>query len=55
MKQPDFKSYGIVQALPSAEFRPYREEDYEAVCAFLIALNKKKSRISIGIGRALSG
>lgn len=55
MKQPDSKPCDDGMALPSAEFRPYREEDYEAVCAFRIALNKKKSRISTGIGRALSG
>ena len=41
MKQPD-TALSVGNALLSAEFRPYREEDYEAVCAFLIALNKKE-------------
>ena len=39
MKQPD-TALSVRNALPSAEFRPYRKEDYESVCAFLIALNK---------------
>ena len=43
MKQPD-TALSVRNALPSAEFRPYREEDYESVCAFLIALNKKEKQ-----------
>lgn len=34
----------ILHRLPAAEFRPYREEDYEAVCGFLMALNRKDKK-----------
>ena len=40
MKEWDFEHWGIRHWLPSAVFRPYRKEDYEAVCEFLIALNR---------------
>ena len=44
MKEWDFEHWGIRQWLPATSFRPYREEDYEAVCMFLIALNRNDKK-----------
>ena len=41
MEQWDFEHWGRFHWLPKACFRSYREEDYEAVCDFLIALNQR--------------
>ncbi|MBQ6036454.1 MAG: hypothetical protein IJL43_04000, partial [Lachnospiraceae bacterium] len=35
------KSAGDDRLLPGIGFRGYRDEDYEAVCGFLIELNQK--------------
>ncbi len=40
----DFSHWGINHWLPTLEFRQYQTEDYEAVCAFLIALNRSEKR-----------
>ena len=40
-EQWDFEHWGIQYWLPKASFCRYREEDYEAVCDFLIRLNQK--------------
>ncbi len=40
-EQWDFEHWGIQHWRPGVSFRSYREEDYEAVCAFLIELNQK--------------
>ncbi len=40
-EQWDFEHWGIQYWLPKVTFRGYRDEDYEAVCDFLIALNQK--------------
>ena len=40
-EQWDFEHCGIQDWLPKVNFRGYRDEDYEAVCAFLIELNQK--------------
>ena len=37
----DFEHWGLPYWLPGAEFCRYRDEDYEAVCAFLIELNRE--------------
>ena len=45
-EQWDFEHWGIQYWLPKVSFRSYRDEDYEAVCDFLIELNQKnKSHI----------
>lgn len=44
MTEWDFEHWGIGQWLSTVEFRPYREKDYEAVCAFLIALNQNDKK-----------
>ena len=44
MTEWDFEHWGIRQWLSTVEFRPYREKDYEAVCAFLIALNQNDKK-----------
>ncbi|MBR2671632.1 MAG: GNAT family N-acetyltransferase [Oscillospiraceae bacterium] len=41
MEQWDFEHWGIRYWQPKASFRSYRDEDYEAVCDFLIELNRK--------------
>ena len=41
-RQWDFEHWGIRYWGPKAELRPYREQDYEAVCAFLIELNREE-------------
>ena len=41
MKQWDFDHWGISYWQPEVSFRRYRDEDYEAVCDFLIELNRK--------------
>ena len=40
-EQWDFDHWGIQFWLPKVSFRSYRDEDYEAVCDFLIELNQK--------------
>ena len=40
-EQWDFDHWGIQYWLPKVSFRSYRDEDYEAVCDFLIELNQK--------------
>ncbi|MCR5230388.1 MAG: GNAT family N-acetyltransferase [Solobacterium sp.] len=40
-EQWDFEHWGIQYWLPEAVFCNFREEDYEAVCDFLIELNRK--------------
>ena len=40
-EQWDFEHWGIQYWLPKVSFRSYRDEDYEAVCDFLIELNQK--------------
>ncbi len=40
-EQWDFEHCGIQDWLPKVNFRGYRDEDYEAVCDFLIELNQK--------------
>ena len=46
-EQWDFEHWGIQYWLPKVSFRSYRDEDYEAVCDFLIELNQKnKSHIN---------
>lgn len=40
-EQWDFAHWGIQYWLSKASFRSYRDEDYEAVCDFLIELNQK--------------
>lgn len=40
-EQWDFEHWGIRYWGPKAEPQPYREQDYEAVCEFLIELNQK--------------
>ena len=40
-EQWDFEHWGIQYWRPKMSFRSYREEDYEAVCDFLIELNRK--------------
>ena len=40
-EQWDFEHWGIQYWLPKASFRGYRDVDYEAVCDFLIQLNRK--------------
>ncbi len=44
MPQWDFEHWGIRHWLPPVECRGYREEDYDAVCDFLIALNRSDKR-----------
>ena len=44
MPEWDFEHWGIRHWLPAVEGRPYREEDFDAVCAFLIALNRSDKR-----------
>jgi len=40
-EQWDFEHWGIQYWQPRVSFRGYRDEDYEAVCDFLIELNQK--------------
>jgi len=40
-EQWDFEHWGIQYWQPKVSFCSYRDEDYEAVCDFLIALNRK--------------
>ena len=40
-EQWDFEHWGIQYWQPQVSFRSYRDEDYEAVCDFLIELNQK--------------
>ena len=40
-EQWDFEHWGIQHWRPKMSFRGYRDEDYEAVCDFLIELNRK--------------
>ena len=40
-RQWDFEHWGILHWLPGVIFRFFREEDYEAVCDFLIALQDR--------------
>ncbi len=40
-EQWDFEHWGIQYWLPKASVRSYQDEDYEAVCVFLIELNQK--------------
>jgi GNAT superfamily N-acetyltransferase len=40
MPEWDFEHWGVKHWLPTVECRAYREEDFDAVCAFLIALNQ---------------
>ena len=40
-EQWDFEHWGIQYWQPKVSFRGYRDEDYEAVCDFLIELNQK--------------
>ena len=40
-EQWDFEHWGIQYWQPKVSFRSYRDEDYEAVCDFLIELNQK--------------
>ena len=40
-EQWDFEHWGIQYWLPKVSFRGYRDKDYEAVCDFLIELNRK--------------
>ena len=39
--QWDFEHRGVQEWLPKVSFRGYQDEDYEAVCGFLIELNRK--------------
>ena len=41
MPEWDFEHWGVRHWLPTVECRAYREEDFDAVCAFLIALNRE--------------
>ena len=40
-EQWDFEHWGIQYWLPKVSFRGYQDKDYEAVCDFLIELNRK--------------
>ncbi len=40
-EQWDFEHWGLPYWQPKVRFRAYRDEDYEAVCAFLIELNRE--------------